>query len=182
MTSASDKRGLMNKLHASWKEYCPLRDRDESREERLRFLARLVGRVVASANEFTDVELAAACGAIASKLRAGAKPEFATSAQVWKIHQIERFMGWHTEPRRLAGFLREKYSVERPEQLSARNAWRAIESLMWTCARIRACTAAGSPRATRAAVNKAHDEVKQDLRSWRPLERAAEEEELGIPF
>jgi hypothetical protein len=45
------------------------------------------------------------------------------------ILQLESCLGWAAVPERLAGFLRDKYKTERPEMLSFRYAWRAIESL-----------------------------------------------------
>jgi hypothetical protein len=57
------------------------------------------------------------------------RPGMASNKQIWKIRQLEKELGWDDNPKRLTSFLRKWYGVERPEWLSSRNAWKAIESL-----------------------------------------------------
>lgn len=53
----------------------------------------------------------------------------ATRKEVWKIHDLEKNLGWQDEPQRLRAFLKKYYRIEQPEWLTHAQAWRAIESL-----------------------------------------------------
>ncbi|MCZ6492390.1 MAG: DUF1018 domain-containing protein [Acidobacteria bacterium] len=64
----------------------------------------------------------------------------ASDTQLWKIRQIEQFLGWSRRggtAKRLAGFLRVKFHVERPEQLAHDQAGRVMEALCAVGARQR---------------------------------------------
>jgi len=56
--------------------------------------------------------------------------ELATKEQIWKIGQLEKELGWDTNPKRLKGFCR-KYAgkVENIKWLTKARAWRVIEGL-----------------------------------------------------
>ncbi len=63
-----------------------------------------------------------------------------SDAQLWKIRQIEQFLGWSRPggtAKRLAGFLQAKFHVDRPEQLAHDQAGRVIEALCAVGARQR---------------------------------------------
>lgn len=64
----------------------------------------------------------------------------ASDTQLWKIRQIEQFLGWSRRggtAKRLAGFLRVKFHVGRPEQLAHDQAGRVMEALCAVGARQR---------------------------------------------
>lgn len=61
--------------------------------------------------------------------RANGRPGMASQKQIWKIRQLEKDLGWDQNPARLRAFLKKYYRVDRPEWLTGRAAWRAIESL-----------------------------------------------------
>ena len=53
----------------------------------------------------------------------------ATKKQVWKIHEIEKELGWQDNPKRLQAFLNKYYKIDQPAWLTSAQAWKAIESL-----------------------------------------------------
>lgn len=61
--------------------------------------------------------------------RANGRPGMASNRQVFKIRELEQQLGWAENPKRLRAFLKKYYRVDRPEWLTGRAAWRAIESL-----------------------------------------------------
>jgi hypothetical protein len=130
----------------------------ESRAERLVWLTATCGRPVTSANELSDAELA-----ICIKGLAGGNPAGAPSdPQLWKIRQLEKWLGWSDNSARLAGLLRKLFRVEYPQALSRQQSWRAIECLMQIAAR---------------KAGKTKSEIREELRSWRPAMAEGE-----IPF
>lgn len=53
----------------------------------------------------------------------------ATKRQLWKIHQLEKQLSWHKNPKRLQAFIKKYYQVDYIEWLTSAQAWRLIESL-----------------------------------------------------
>ncbi len=75
-----------------------------------------------------------------------------SDAQLWKIRQIEQFLGWSRPggtAKRLAGFLRAKFHVDRPEQLAHDQAGRVMEALCAVGARQRIQKRKGKDHAVR---------------------------------
>ncbi len=151
-------------LHTLWGQYSPAEDAAESRADRLAYLSRVVGRPVASAKELSAEELRAASNRLLHDLTSTA---LASQRQVWKIRQIERYLGWNRQRIRLETFLWKMYRARRPEDLSARNAWRSIEALVRIAAR---ALAKDEGSGTPAEVREWTRRVKQQLESWRPEE------------
>ena len=91
----------------------------------------------------------------------------ASEAQLWKIRQIEQYLGWGRpgkNEKRLDGFLRAKLHVERPEELTADQAWRAIEALCAAGARGRIKARKGRAYAVkRAELTREVAALKQEL-------------------
>ncbi|MGF9798635.1 regulatory protein GemA [Brevibacillus agri] len=52
-----------------------------------------------------------------------------SKAQRWKIKELEKALGWDDEPKRLSGFIKKFYKVDRIEWLTPQAAGRLIESL-----------------------------------------------------
>lgn len=53
----------------------------------------------------------------------------ATDKQIWKIRELEYKLGWRNNPKRLLGFTRKFYKVEKLEWLRFNQAQKLIESL-----------------------------------------------------
>lgn len=53
----------------------------------------------------------------------------ASKEQIWKIHELEKALGWADNPARLNGFMKKVYRVERTEWLKNWQAHKLIESL-----------------------------------------------------
>ena len=91
----------------------------------------------------------------------------ASEAQIWKIRQIEQYLGWGRPGKneeRLDGFLRAKLHVDRPEELTADQAWRAIEALCAAGARERIKARKGRAYAVkRAELTREVAALKQEL-------------------
>jgi len=149
---------LMRHFQAAWREYCPVTDPAESRAERLVWLSAACGRSITSANDLSDAELAACIKALAKGGPAGTPSE----PQLWKIRQLEKWLGWADNSARLAGLLRKLFKLDHPAALSRQQSWRAIEALMQIAAR---------------NAGKSKTEIREELRSWRPAVAADD-----IPF
>jgi hypothetical protein len=152
---------------------------------RLRFLAQQIGRIVDSANDLSDDELETCIHALQqlqrtaatrprSNLRRFPNRTGITKEQIWKIRQLESFLGWALVPARLAGFLEHVYHVRQPGDLTHARAWQCIESLFNTAARSGLKADKGAayhvPKdelAARVAILKVH------LSSWQPAKTAA---------
>ena len=97
-----------------------------------------------------------------------------SDAQLWKIRQIEQYLGWGRpgkEERRLAGFLRAKFHVDRPEDLTPDSASGAIEALCAVGARQRIKARKGKAYAVkRAELTREVARLKHELQEWRPAE------------
>ena len=95
-----------------------------------------------------------------------------SDAQVWKIRQIEQYLGWGQpgkDERRLAGFLRAKFHVKQPEELTADSASGAIEALCAVGARERIKARKGKRYAVkRAELTAEIAALKHELQEWRP--------------
>lgn len=63
------------------------------------------------------------------KERYKARPGMASKEQLYKIKELEKALGWDDNPRRLQGFIRKYYKVERLEWLKFNDAIKLIESL-----------------------------------------------------
>lgn len=148
-------------LMTLWGRVCPLRDAKESKYERLRWLARQTGRIVDSANELTDDELERCIETLRRETRpsghgfsrAGKRREGSfrsaeghkvrqfpnrsgiTKEQLWKVRQLEHYLGWAGRPQRLEGLLRSRFQASRPQDLTHAQAWRLIEMLFSIAAR-----------------------------------------------
>jgi hypothetical protein len=149
---------LMRHLQAAWREYCPVTDPAESRAERLVWLSAACGRSITSANDLSDAELEACIKQLAGGTPAGAPSE----PQLWKIRQLEKWLGWSDNSARLAGLLRKLFKLDHPAALSRQQSWRAIEALMQIAAR---------------QAGKTKTQIREELRSWRPAVAEGE-----IPF
>ena len=95
-----------------------------------------------------------------------------SDAQLWKIRQIEQHLGWGQpgkDERRLAGFLRAKFHVKQPEELTADSASGAIEALCAVGARERIKARKGKRDAVKhAELTREVAALKQELQQWRP--------------
>ena len=149
---------LMRHLQAAWHDYCPVSGAAESRAERLVWLSAACGRSITSANDLSDAELVACIKQLAGGTPAGAPSE----PQLWKIRQLEKWLGWSGNSARLAGLLRKLFKLDHPAALSRQQSWRAIECLMQIAAR---------------QAGKTKTQIREELRSWRPAVAAGE-----IPF
>jgi hypothetical protein len=149
---------LMRHLQAAWHDYCPVSGAAESRAERLVWLSATCGHTVSSANDLSDAELAVCIKGLAGGTPAGAPSD----SQLWKIRQLEKWLGWADNSARLAGLLRKLFKLDHPAALSRQQSWRAIECLMQIAAR---------------QAGKTKTQIREELRSWRPAVAAGE-----IPF
>lgn len=98
-----------------------------------------------------------------------------SDAQLWKIRQIEQYLGWgrpaQRDERRLASFLRTKFQVDCPEDLTSDSASRAIEALCAVGARQRIKARKGKSYAVkRAELTREVAALKRELQEWRPAE------------
>jgi len=97
-----------------------------------------------------------------------------SDAQLWKVRQIEQYLGWGRpgkDERRLAGFLRTKFHVDQPEDLTADSASSAIEALCGVGARQRIKARKGKAYAVkRAELTREVARLKHELQEWRPAE------------
>lgn len=145
-----------------WRRYCPTGDAAESRAERLAWLARLLGKCVDSSKQLSATELALAVRELRAAMRRGsnvvrmphgAPAEFASLEQVWKIRQLEAWLGWASVPERLGKFLETRFHARRGEALTRSTAWRVIEALLHIAAR---------------AEGKTKTAIREELKQWRP--------------
>jgi len=156
--TAYSRARLMRHFQAAWREYCPVSGAAESRAERLVWLSATCGHTVTSANDLSDAELVACIKGLGKSTPASEL----TAAQLWKIRQLEKWLGWSDNSARLAGLLRKLFRVEYPQALSRQQCWRAIECLMQIAAR---------------NAGKSKTEIREELRAWRPAVAEGE-----IPF
>lgn len=124
---------------ALWNQFARVADRGD----RLLWCARQLGMPVDSMSLLSDDDFDCLIAELRRQLQqgssrvvnlAGRAQRGPSKEQLWKVRQVEAYLGWKAVPERLAGFLREKFHVERPEQLSARDAWRVIEALIGVAA------------------------------------------------
>lgn len=124
---------------ALWNQFAKAANRDD----RLLWCAQQLGKAVDSMNLLSDDDFDCLIAELRRQLQkgsgrvvnlAGRAQCGPSKEQLWKIRQVEAYLGWASVPERLAGFLREKFHVDRPEQLSARDAWRVIEALIGVAA------------------------------------------------
>ena len=133
---------------------------ESSRQARLQRISAIVGRPVHSSKELNWREANRVIEKLLQELdgrRASgeAAPEgsleaMLSSAQLWKIQQVAQYLGWSQAgawDRRLTGFLHSKFHVERPENLTHDQAWRAIEALCAVGARERIQPRSSHPQA-----------------------------------
>jgi len=225
----SRERQAVVRLHALWGEFWKAAGpttAEESRIARLHYIASIVGRDVASANDLQPQELAAVTRRLQSDIEANhrsrareqavvssePRPQRETSTlpkadaqpaerhsssasstssasnvlnfpnrsgiskrMLWKIRQVEHYLGWHTRPLRLERLLEEKFKTRRPEHLSHAQAWRAVEMLMAVAARERVKAERGPDyKVGKAELDAARDQIKQHLDTWRPPELRSE--------
>ncbi|MDI6711483.1 MAG: regulatory protein GemA [Bacillota bacterium] len=67
--------------------------------------------------------------------RAADRPGMASRAQIYKIRQLEKALGWDTNPDRLRGFIKKYGGVDDLRWLPRAKAWRIIEGLKKILAR-----------------------------------------------
>ena len=107
----------------------------------------------------------------------GSPEAMLSSAQLWKIQQVAQYLGWAQAGewgRRLTGFLHSKFHVERPENLTHDQAWRAIEALCAVGARERIQRRKGKGYSVgREELRREITLLKQELHSWRPTQQCA---------
>lgn len=53
----------------------------------------------------------------------------ASEAQIWKINELAKALGWENDPRRLHGFIKKYAKCDRPEWLTKRAAQGIIDGL-----------------------------------------------------
>lgn len=63
------------------------------------------------------------------KLPTGRELPLVTRAQLYKIHTLERELGWEENPKRLQGFCKKYAGVDNPDWMTKQQAWRLIEGL-----------------------------------------------------
>ncbi len=146
---------------------------EDSRDVRLVFLAQVVGHPVRTSTNLTNAEAAAAIRALEGakgKVLAFPNRTGVTKKQVWKLRQIEAYLGWADEPRRLEGYLREKCSGALcPEELGFRQAIGAIDGLLRLKARENIKRAKGEGyKVGRAELAAEVRRIQEELRAWRP--------------
>lgn len=150
-------------FHTLWSRFAPVANRND----RLRWIGKHLHRAVDSSKDVSEEEMGALIAALRREMAAsssrvvnmrGAPVAPASNEQQWKIRQLEVYLGWQRVPERLAGLLRDKYHVDRVDQLSAGGAWRVIETLF-------GIAAAPHKGATKRAEIK---RLKELLRTWRP--------------
>lgn len=155
-------------FHTLWSQFAPRSDRDD----RLRFCSRTLGKAVDSTRQLSDEEFDVliselrkqrhqGSGRVVSMRGQAVSATGASQEQVWKIHQLEAWLGWRAVPERLAGFLRDKFRADRTATLSPRDAWRAIEALFNLAAQ---SAGARGKTAKKDEVKR----LKEVLRTWRP--------------
>jgi uncharacterized protein DUF1018 len=178
-------------MMALWSQVHPCDDAADCRAERLRFLAQQTGRVIDSANDLADDELERAIQLLhkvrlsrgiapSSKARSGSNVRrfpnrnSISREAVWKIRQLEAYLGWSGVPARLEGFLAHIYKVRRPDDLTHAAAWKCIESLFDVAARAEIKAEKGAtyrvPRGELAARAAA---LKSRLATWQPSTQEA---------
>jgi hypothetical protein len=57
------------------------------------------------------------------------KGQLASDQQIWKIHELEKQLGWEGEPARLHGYLKKRFGVENIRWITGQQAWKVIEGL-----------------------------------------------------
>lgn len=81
-------------------------------------------------SECTEQELSRTVQAmILLKERRTNRPGMITGRQRYKVHQLERALGWEKEPKRLKAFIRKYYQVDSLDWLSEADATRLIEGM-----------------------------------------------------
>jgi len=65
------------------------------------------------------------------------RPGMATEEQIYKIRRLEKELGWDDNPRRLEGFLKKYYKVEKLEWLKFEDTVKLIESLKKMISRVK---------------------------------------------
>ena len=175
---------------------------ERSREERLQHIAAIVGHAVASSRELswreanrvihrlleetrTENRLPSGApaggpegeigeGRVLSEPPDAAPSGALTDAQLWKIRQIEQYLGWGRpgkDERRLDAFLRVKFHVDRPEDLTPDSASGVIEALCAVGARQRIKARKGKAHAVkRVELTREVARLKRELQEWRPAE------------
>lgn len=134
-----------------------------------------------SSSAAEELEPAAASEARSASVKSGGPPSDASrpkggpsDAQLWKIRRMEQSLGWGQpgkDERRLAGFLRVKFHVKQPEELSADSVSRAIEALCAAGARARIKARKGKSYAVkRPELAREIAALKQELHEWRPTQ------------
>lgn len=77
-----------------------------------------------------------------------AAPGMITDAQMAKIKELERILGWTDNPKRLQAFIKKFYKVEKVEWLKFKDASKLIESLKSMVKKMRNEDGQGSTRKT----------------------------------
>lgn len=175
---------------------------ERAREQRLQLFAEIVGHAVASSRELSWREANRVIHRLLEEARRqnqapsgapGAEPEdkiaedralaatpnaapsgSLTDAQLWKIRQIEQYLGWGRpgkDERRLDAFLRAKFHADRPEDLTPDSASGTIEALCAVGARQRIKARKGKAHAVKGAeLTREVAALKRELQEWRPAE------------
>jgi hypothetical protein len=168
-------------MHAMWRKLCAIRDPEELRIARLEYTAKVLDRRVSSATEMTGGELKILIDQMMYDLshahrrvpRSGIKvvemPRTGeiSREQIWKIKQLEAWLGWRSAPERLEGFLKKLFDERLPGDLTFQQGWRAIESLFSLAARARARAALGR-EPSEPELRAERRRLKEQLRHWRP--------------
>lgn len=166
-------------LMATWGNLCPLKG-EQARDARLAYCRTVLRRPIESCNDLTPAEtdqvisamqreLASRPASRPSNLRQFPNRNTPSREMVWKIRQLESWLGWTPVPERLGGFLRHMFRKSSPEQLTHAQAWRAVEALHDVAARaqIKADKGAAYP-VSKPELAAAVATLKVTLASWRP--------------
>lgn len=68
-------------------------------------------------------------------LPTGRPLHLATKKQMYKIHELEKMLGWLDNPARLRGFCKKYAGVDNPDWMTKQQAWRIIEGMKALVAR-----------------------------------------------
>ena len=168
---------------------------ERSREARLQLISEIVGHPVSTSKELswreanrvirqwleemgprpgleTEAAVETATAAAGEPRSVETVPDAPSREQLWKIRQIAQYLGWSGPGKtevRLPRFLKAKFHVEVPEQLTHDQAWRAIEALCAAGARARIKARKGKSHVVRREeLTREVTRLKGELEVWRP--------------